>query len=114
LWVTTGALEGCEGSVRERHLNATLDGGRAQEVRNPKGAKAPTRTKPPGARGVRLAAWDEAVGASAAGWEVCCGNARTEERKETFVSITQLEKSFEGRSPGALGAEIGFRGYQRS
>ena len=45
-----GHLEGCEGSLRERDFKAALVRGRAQETKRPKGAKAPTWTKPPGAK----------------------------------------------------------------
>jgi len=43
-------FKGCEGIVEERDFEEALAGGRAQETRRPKGARAPTWTKPLGAK----------------------------------------------------------------
>jgi hypothetical protein len=112
LWVTMNTCrKGCEGSLGERDTQRQrwIEG-------EPKRPEDPREQRPrPGLnlrvrRGARLATWDEAVEAPATSRRVCWESARAEEELETAHSITTLEESFEGRSPGALEAERGFQG----
>jgi hypothetical protein len=86
-------------------------GERACEVQSPEGARAPTGSNPSGSeKGYGFHGGRKPLERRFEAEEVSKGSARAERFKGNVESIVMEEESFERGSPGAWGAERGFRG----
>jgi hypothetical protein len=101
------------GILRERRPWELAPGERACEVGRPEGARAPAGfNRSGGEEGYGCHGGRKPLKRRFEAEKVSGGSARAEREKGNFLSIAVREESFERRSPGALGAERGSRGFR--